>query len=398
MTLYGLGVVCAAALTLGIATRAASVASWLFLLSLHHRNAFVCNGGDSVLRLLLFWGMFTDWGARLSLDVRLGRRAPADAVPALPVRFVQLQVAFIYLVTAAAKRGVTWRDGSAIGRVLASGDWARGLGGWLGAHPALCVALSHAVLVIEWSLPVLLLAPWRADRVRAVALAAGLALHVGIFATLRVGMFSEVMPVSYLVFVRPRWLDALADACARRGHVRLARGLGRVPAAEAARSMRWSERLRAAAALATAALVATDFSWRVLGGDAHERPRALAIATGALAQDQRWEMFAPDVPRVAISWTAPAELANGRRIDLTETLLPKLAAHHGFVYSRWHKLREVLAMGRPPLARAVGRYVCRLARATLPSPVVRFELVQHVRSLDPPAPDVTSVHLAQPCE
>lgn len=399
LALYLAGMAVAVCLALGWATRAVAVAAWVFVVSLHHRNPFVCNGGDSVLRLLLFWGMFTDWGGRWSLDVLLKNRQPASAVFAFPVRLIQLQIAVIYLVTAAAKTGATWRDGSAVGRVLVTGDWGRGLAGILGAHPALCVALTYGVLVIEWALPLALVAPWRPDRVRAAALVAGLVLHLGIFATLRVGMFSTIMPASYAIFVRPRWLDEVSRWCATRPKLQWwAETLGsHRPAPGVMPPSSIVQRGRSTLALilgAVVLLVVADRAWAAVGV---VRPTRLREVVAALGQDQRWQMFAPDVPRQAISWTAPALLADGARIDLTADLLPGLRSHHGFVYSRWHKLRESLALQRPPLSRAMGRYACRLAAAAWPSPVVRFDLVQHRVPLDPPGPEQTTVLLTQSC-
>ena len=115
LVLYLLAFPVAALVLLGLFTRAALVATFLTLISLHHRNPYVEGGGDAVLRALMFWMIFVDAGARLSLDVRLGRRPARELIPAFPVRVLQLQIASIYLFAFLTKTGPSWRDGSAIG-------------------------------------------------------------------------------------------------------------------------------------------------------------------------------------------------------------------------------------------------------------------------------------------
>jgi hypothetical protein len=58
----------ALALTIGYRTSVATVGTWLFLLSLHNRMPDVLNGGDFLLRMLLFWAMFLPLGSRWAID------------------------------------------------------------------------------------------------------------------------------------------------------------------------------------------------------------------------------------------------------------------------------------------------------------------------------------------
>ncbi|HEV8267230.1 MAG TPA: hypothetical protein VGR00_03310, partial [Thermoanaerobaculia bacterium] len=109
--------VAAAALLVGFRTRAASVVSWLLLLSLHSRNPMVLDGGDALLLTFVFWGMFLPLGAVFSIDRALDpspKPAPSRVFSAATVAFF-LQVAFLYWFTAALKTGPEWRtDGSAV--------------------------------------------------------------------------------------------------------------------------------------------------------------------------------------------------------------------------------------------------------------------------------------------
>ena len=71
--------VAAAALLVGVHSRAVSLASWLLLLSMHFRNPAVELPGDGYLRLYLLWGALLPWGCRWA------RRADAPISGASPM-------------------------------------------------------------------------------------------------------------------------------------------------------------------------------------------------------------------------------------------------------------------------------------------------------------------------
>ncbi|RZK53131.1 MAG: hypothetical protein EOO59_12820, partial [Hymenobacter sp.] len=105
----------AGALLLGYHTRLATVASWVLLVSLQNRNTLIGQGGDDLLRMLLFWGIFLPWGRVWSWDAR---REPLperlDYASAATVAYV-VQLALLYWCTALLKYGPEWtRDGTAI--------------------------------------------------------------------------------------------------------------------------------------------------------------------------------------------------------------------------------------------------------------------------------------------
>ena len=60
--LFILAGLAALALLIGLRTRLMTVIVWVFLVSLHERNPLVLNAGDTLLRMLFFWGMFLPLG------------------------------------------------------------------------------------------------------------------------------------------------------------------------------------------------------------------------------------------------------------------------------------------------------------------------------------------------
>ncbi|MFC7303032.1 HTTM domain-containing protein [Streptomyces monticola] len=71
---YGVAVVSALAMLLGLRTRTATVLVALCMMSLHHRNEFVTNAGDRVFHLVALYLVFTRCAAVWSLDARRARK------------------------------------------------------------------------------------------------------------------------------------------------------------------------------------------------------------------------------------------------------------------------------------------------------------------------------------
>src|SRR4030095_3258389 len=88
--------VLAVGLFFGYRTRLVVPALWFLTISLHSRNLMINQGGDHLLRLLLFWGMFLPLGAVYSFDSALNsstRQKPIRVVSAVTVALL-LQVCF----------------------------------------------------------------------------------------------------------------------------------------------------------------------------------------------------------------------------------------------------------------------------------------------------------------
>lgn len=71
--LFGLAALGALSMLVGYRTRLATFVVWLLVLSIQLRNPLVLTGGDQLLHLLLFWGIFLPLGTVWSVD-----RARAD--------------------------------------------------------------------------------------------------------------------------------------------------------------------------------------------------------------------------------------------------------------------------------------------------------------------------------
>lgn len=210
-------IVASACLTVGYHTRLASLVVFLGVLSFEHRNPFVFNSGDGLVRLIAFYLMLAPAGVSLSLD--RWRRAkerfwefPARAPWAL--RLIQVQLTIVYAATVWAKvRGTDWNDGTAVSYALRITDIDRiHLPVHLAMSPVLSNLATFGTLAIEASLAVLL---WN-RRARPWVIGLGVLLHLGIDVTIMVGFFSFAIFTGYLAFVPEATMSAWLLALRRR--------------------------------------------------------------------------------------------------------------------------------------------------------------------------------------
>src|SRR5256885_15719003 len=122
------------------------------------------------------------------------------------------------------------------------------------------------------------------------------------------------MPVSYLAFLLPAWIDRVLGPSA----------------SDSAAPPRHRRGLMLALALQFL-LVATEQIARPLG---RTLPLPLEAELGLAGLRQSWRMFAPDGPVVDIRWEVPGRLADGQAVDVAAAVAPALAARDGFRYSR----------------------------------------------------------------
>lgn len=206
------GLVAILAYTVGFATPLMNAVILFLLAAYWHRSPWIQNGGDRLLRIFVFYMLFADSGRAWSVDSRL--RGLRDATASVfAIRLVQFQLIVMYTYTGIAKlSGHTWIDGTAIYYSLSDIGYAR----W----PELLDALLPNVVVqgvsrlltwatLFWEVFYAPLVIWK--KTRAATLLAGVALHIGIFGLLAVGIFSWSTLWGYLAFLPSGWAGRLAD-------------------------------------------------------------------------------------------------------------------------------------------------------------------------------------------
>ena len=168
--------------TVGWRTRINGILLYLGLLSIHHRNILTNGGPDNLLMVLVFYAMLGPSGAAYSLDARRAAKkrggTPAEAL-ILPwaQRLIQLHLSLIYFDTSVLKcAGSTWLGGTALHFVLYNREFGRLDLTALCQYPILINLLTHAALLAEFALGILL---WFRPTRKVTALV-GVGLHFSI--------------------------------------------------------------------------------------------------------------------------------------------------------------------------------------------------------------------------
>jgi predicted DCC family thiol-disulfide oxidoreductase YuxK len=202
-------------LLVGYRTRPVSFWTWLLFTSLSSRNPYVIHGGDTLLNMLLFWGVFVPWGAKYSVDHALNSSTSAQPqrVVSIGTAALLLQMPLVYFFGGILKNGPEWREEfTAIYYVLSAPDYATSLGRWMAAWPMpILKAITASTIVLEMSGAILVFSPIANRTIRSLVLPGFLFLQVGLGLTMRLGLFPLISTAAILPFISGRLWDKLSS-------------------------------------------------------------------------------------------------------------------------------------------------------------------------------------------
>ncbi|MCU1272926.1 MAG: hypothetical protein JWO48_357 [Bryobacterales bacterium] len=304
-------------LTVGFLSRLSSMAVFLCLVSIHQRNFFILNSGDTILRVTGFFLMFAPTGAAISVDrlVSIWRgKESLDIRPLSPwaQRMIQIQAALAYFSTFLWKmRGTEWINGTALYYTSRLVEFQRFPFPTLENGIILKLATWFA-LFTEFALGVLV---WF-RRFRYWILLMGVCLHLSIEYAMNVPLFQWIAMATYVTFIDPAELSRAWGWLRRRVAGRLGNTVDVIYDGNCIRTARLANVLRAVDVLGR--LNVAD----VHAFDGHRSQAALPIARGCawLVIDKQGSFFKGFAglleisQRVPLLWLlAPLSLASGRR-------------------------------------------------------------------------------------
>jgi hypothetical protein len=202
----------ALALFVGYRTRLVTCVCWFLTVSLQGRNIAVEHGGDVLLRMLLFWGMFLPLGAYCSVDSLSATRTlpPPRRFLSVGSAALTLQICFVYWFAVIWKYGPEWREqGTAVEYALRIEGFSTSLARWLLNYPRVLTVLTHATVVVETLGPALVLFPFFTQQLRVVAVAALIGFHASLGLCIELGNFVPVCWVGWLALLSPWFWDKL---------------------------------------------------------------------------------------------------------------------------------------------------------------------------------------------
>ncbi len=214
LTMFLIHLIFGVMLFFGYKTRWAMIGAYVMTVSVHNRNWLINNGGDDILRALLFISIFLPLNKRFSIDSALIRQKSdekkADHFSSWGLALF-FQVFAIYFVSYILKDHAIWRkDFSALYYASRLDIFANPIGIWQRNFPLLQTISSFFTIYLEMLGPLLLVFAflfgrfWWQSRVLVIALFWG--LHIGIILSMWIGVFPYLCLVMWLIFLPgPFW-------------------------------------------------------------------------------------------------------------------------------------------------------------------------------------------------
>lgn len=297
LVLFILQILFAISLLLGFRTRLSTIFSWILLISLQTRNPLINQGGDTVLRMLLFWGMFLPLGACWSIDQWLRHdKTPQGQIASAATVALLLQVCFIYWFSALLKTDATWRqEGTAVWYAFSNEIFATSLGRYLLSYPLLLKLMTFSTMFLEFFGPFFAFSPIWTGPLRFATFIVFTFFHLALNFTMELGIFSYICIVAWTAFL-PGWFwdRVLSTKPPSTNHCKL-----NLPST-----------------FIVGLFFLQIFMWNLGSVSFLSLPSEFNALSSLTRVDQYWNMFAP-FPLRDDGWLViPAKLRNGKEVDL----------------------------------------------------------------------------------
>lgn len=206
----------------GFKSRWGMLGAYIMTVSVHNRNWLVNNGGDDVLRAILFLSICLPLARCFSVDAAMKKEKEetTDFFSTWVWAFF-FQVFAIYYVSYILKDHPIWRtEWTAIFYSSRLDIFATPIGVWMRSVPLLGKISTAFTIYLEWLGPLLLVGGWIFGKrwwiVRTLVVVLFWGLHIGIFFTMNIGLFPFICIAMWSVFLPgPLW-DKIAGVFQRR--------------------------------------------------------------------------------------------------------------------------------------------------------------------------------------
>ena len=210
-------------LLFGYKSTFAMIGAFVMTISVHNRNWLVNNGGDDILRAILFISIFLPLNRCFSIDSALR----SDRDQSIKNHFstwtltFTLQVFCIYFISYVLKDSPIWtKDYTALFYASRLDIFANSFSVWLRDFTFIQKIITFLTIYLEFLGPILLVIPflfgkfWWQVRVALVILFTG--LHIGILSTMKIGVFPYLCIGMWMIFLPGPFWDFLNTKLRRK--------------------------------------------------------------------------------------------------------------------------------------------------------------------------------------
>ncbi|MGZ4099600.1 MAG: hypothetical protein ACXVNM_12015, partial [Bacteroidia bacterium] len=277
--------------------------SWFMLLSLHNRNGLILQGGDDLLRMVLFWGIFIPWGARYSCDSLLSENKFEHKTICTIATFAYLlQICYIYTGSALLK-GPEWnRDFTAMYFVYGLDQVAYPFTKIFFYYPELLKKLTFIAYYFELLVPFLFFVPVKHQLFRLAGVLSivlfhslnALTLFIGLFPLIGIATVIGLLPSSAMN--KLEYFFAKIKLLARESFLTISYFLKHIISWKTPvyAYPRWKENIKTAVLIFLTIFV-FDWNFSNLTFIKSKLSESIRPIGYALRLDQNWGMFAPGV-------------------------------------------------------------------------------------------------------
>ena len=193
-------------LLIGYKTRLFAFLSWIMMISLHDRNFMVLYGGDALLRVMLFWGLFMPLGACFSMDAAYNSSPsrPSKSILTVATFAFIIQICLVYWTATVFKWNTEWLQGNAVGYALNIEQFATDSGLWLQAQKPLLPSLTYLTLFMECAGPFFAFSPIFTGPIRTLTIFSFIVMHFAFGTFLALGLFPFISSTAWIFFL-PSW-------------------------------------------------------------------------------------------------------------------------------------------------------------------------------------------------
>lgn len=344
--LAGLAILFAIGFLVGFYTSLMVFLSFLMLVSVHGRNPTLMQGGDHLMRAMLFWSIFLPLGARWSFDAA-GREPGPNVIRSLASIVLIAQIVIVYLFAAVYKWDDQWRgEGSAVYRTLTNEQFTTRIGYIVRSQRWLCTWMTHATIYLETLGPVALFLPFHVGFQRMAVIMLFVGFHAGLALCMELDSFPFVGMMIWSVLLPPSFWDRVGPKLPD-----LSAWLRRLPTG-------WGDYQPPSGKVAHAVLLLCfiyvglynihGYLW--LKGEFRQPPQKITFLPEQFVQfgvvtglEQSWGLFAP-LPTPMAGWhLAIGKRSDGSEIELMRGTSPPdrgkpMLLSTTYTNARWRKL------------------------------------------------------------